>query len=203
MADPEPDAHTITRLLQQWQAGDAGALETLMPLVYRELHHIAARYLARERHDHTLQSTALVHEAFLKLVDQRQVDWQCRAHFFGLAARLMRRILVDYARRATRVKRGAGKAEIRLEDAGPLADAKASDPVDALTLDRALSELEAIDTRQARIVELRFFGGLTVEETAAALDLSPATVKREWAMARAWLYRRIASLPADENPLDR
>jgi RNA polymerase sigma factor (TIGR02999 family) len=191
MSEPSPPVHTITRLLQQWQAGEASALERLMPLVYRELHEIAARYLARERRDHTLQSTALVHEAFLRLVDQRQVDWQCRAHFFGLSARLMRRILVDHARRATRVKRGSGKATVYLDDTTQLADATASDPVDALTLDQALGELEAIDARQARIVELRFYGGLTVEETAEALDLSPATVKREWAMSRAWLYRRI------------
>jgi RNA polymerase sigma-70 factor (ECF subfamily) len=202
MAEPEPLARTITRLLHRWQAGEAGALEKLMPLVYRELHAIAERYLARERRDHTLQSTALVHEAFLKLVDQRQVDWRCRAHFFGLSARLMRRILVDHARRSTRVKRGAGRPLICIEDAPPLADAGGPDPVDALTLDRALGELEAIDPRQARIVELRFYGGLTVEETAEALELSPATVKREWAMARAWLFRRIASIRADDEILD-
>jgi RNA polymerase sigma factor (TIGR02999 family) len=201
MAEPSLPVHTITRLLQEWQAGEAGALEKLMPLVYKELHGIAERYLARERRDHTLQSTALVHEAFLKLVDQRHVDWQCRAHFFGLSARLMRRILVDHARRAARTKRGSGKTKVRLEDAGPLADPKASQAVDALTLDRALAELEAIDERQARVVELRFYGGLTVEESAEALKLSSATVKREWAMARAWLYRRIAAL-ADEDVTD-
>ncbi len=164
-----------------------------MPLVYRELHAIAARYLARERSDHTLQSTALVHEAFLKLVDQR-VDWRCRAQFFGLSARLMRRILVDHARRATRAKRGSGRAKVSLEEVGSVARARTSDPVDVLTLDQALGELEAIDARQARVVELRFYGGLTLEEAAEALELSPATVKREWSMARAWLYRRVSSL---------
>ncbi len=199
MREPVPPAHTVTRLLQEWRAGDAAALERLMPLVYKELHAIAARYLARERSDHTLQSTALVHEAFLKLVDQRQVDWRCRAHFFGLSARLMRRILVDHARRATRAKRGSGKAKVSLEDVGSVARARTADPVEVLTLDRALGELEAIDGRQARVVELRFYGGLTLEETAEALELSPATVKREWAMARAWLYRQVASIHAERS----
>ena len=196
----KPSAHTITSLLQRWQAGDGEALERLMPLVYAELHGIAARSLSRERPSHTLQSTALVHEAFLRLVDQRRVDWQSRAHFFGLAAQLMRRILVDHARRAHRVKRGSNAPRIALDDAGPLADGTAADPVDVLTLDGALRELEAIDARQGRIVELRFYGGLTVEETAELLEMSPATVKRDWAMARAWLHRRIASLGASLPP---
>jgi RNA polymerase sigma factor (TIGR02999 family) len=200
MAEGKPSAHSITSLLQRWQAGDGEALERLMPLVYAELHGIAARSLSRERPSHTLQSTALVHEAFLKLVDQRRVDWQSRAHFFGLAAQLMRRILVDHARRAHRVKRGSNAPRVALDDAGPLADGTATDPADALTLDRALRELETIDARQGRIVELRFYGGLTIEETAAVLEMSPATVKRDWAMARAWLHRRIASLGAGDAP---
>ncbi|HXY41450.1 MAG TPA: sigma-70 family RNA polymerase sigma factor [Vicinamibacteria bacterium] len=194
MREPAPPAHDVTRILQEWRAGDATALGRLMPLVYRELHAIARRYLSRERSDHTLQSTALVHEAYLRLVDQRQVDWRCRAHFFGLSARLMRRILVDHARRAARAKRGSGRAKVSLEEAGSVASARMADPVEVLTLDRALRELEAIDARQARVVELRFYGGLTLEETAEALELSPATVKREWAMARAWLYRQVASI---------
>jgi RNA polymerase sigma-70 factor, ECF subfamily len=188
----EPPVHAITELLSRWQAGESGALDQLMPLVYAELHQMAARYLARERPGHTLQSTGLVHEAFLRLVDQRRVNWQNRKHFFGLSAQLMRRILVDHGRRSRRAKRGAGVSNVNLEDAGPVADPGSRDPVDALSVDGALKELEALDPRQARIVELRFFGGLSVVETAEVLDVSEATVKREWAMARAWLYNRIA-----------
>jgi RNA polymerase sigma factor (TIGR02999 family) len=188
----EPPVPAITELLHRWQAGDAAALEALMPLVYDELHRMAAGYLSRERPGHLLQSTGLVHEAFLRLVDQRRVSWQNRAHFFGLAAQLMRRILVDHARRSRRAKRGAGAPSVGLDDAGPLPDPSAGDPIDALSVDDALRALEAVDPRQARIVELRFFGGLSVAETADVLDVSPATVKRDWAMARAWLYDRIA-----------
>ena len=159
----------ITVLLRRWQDGDAKALAEVTPLVYRELHQIAARYLARERHNHTLQSTALVHEAFLRLVDQRRVDWQSRTHFFALAAQLMRRILVDHARHTSRLKRGALVPKLSLDD------------------------LERKDPRQARIVELRFFAGLTLEETAEALNLSTATIKREWTIARAWLFNRIGN----------
>jgi RNA polymerase sigma factor (TIGR02999 family) len=187
-----PPVRTITELLQRWQAGDAAALEELMPLVYDELHRMAARHLSRERPGHTLQSTGLVHEAFLRLVDQRRVSWQSRAHFFGLSAQLMRRILVDHARRSRRAKRGAGASNVPLDDAGPLPDPAAGDPIDALSVDGALKELGALDARQARIVELRFFGGLNVAEIAEVLDVSPATVKRDWSMARAWLYDRIA-----------
>lgn len=200
MVEAPASARTITALLHRWQEGDGDALERLMPLVYAELRRMASRYLARERGGHTLQSTALVHEAYLKLVDQRRVDWQSRGHFFGLAAQLMRRILVDHARRARRLKRGSGAAVVQLDEAGGC-DARAADPVDALTLDHALRELEAVDARQARIVELRFYGGLTVEEAAGVLDLSPATVKREWAMARAWLYRRVAAPAAAAKSL--
>jgi RNA polymerase sigma factor (TIGR02999 family) len=194
MVEAPAAARTITALLHRWQEGDGDALERLMPLVYAELRRMASRYLARERGGHTLQSTALVHEAYLKLVDQRRVGWQSRAHFFGLAAQLMRRILVDHARRARRLKRGSGAAVVQLDEAGGCDARAAADPVDALTLDRALRELEAVDARQARIVELRFYGGLTVDEAAGVLELSPATVKREWAMARAWLYRRVAAV---------
>ncbi len=162
-----------------------------MPLVYEELHRIASRYLAGERPDHTLQSTALVHEAYVRLVDQRLVDWQNRAQFFGLAAQAMRRILVDHARSRTRAKRRCDAPRVAIEAAEP-STASHLDPEDTVALDVALGKLEAIDPGQAHIVELRFFGGLTVEETADVLATSPSTVKREWAVARAWLYRQLA-----------
>jgi RNA polymerase sigma factor (TIGR02999 family) len=184
MAEPE---RAVTALLRDWSGGDQAALERLMPLVYAELRKLAASYLRSERPNHTLQPTALVNEAYLRLVDQRNVNWQNRAHFFGIAAQMMRRILVDHARR-----RQAGK-----RDAAPyLLQASADLPggfrdLELLALDEALRGLAALDTRQARIVELRFFGGLTVEETAEAAGVSPATVKREWRTARAWLAREI------------
>ena len=181
----------ITRLLQEWQAGSAQALDRLIPLVYRELHTLASRYLSRERSDHTLQPTALVNEAYLKLVGQRAVDWQNRSHFFGIAAQLMRRIIVDHARHDGRSKRGGGIASISIDDADPAAPAAAVDPADAFVLDQALTRLEALDPQQGRIVELRYFGGLTIEETAAVMRLSTGTVKRDWVVARAWLYREM------------
>lgn len=187
----EPASPDITRLLRDWQAGSGPALERLIPLVYGELHTLASRYLSRERRDHTLQTTALVHEAFLKLAGQRPVDWQSRAHFFGIAARLMRRILVDHARRDGRVKRGGGGVPVPLDDVDPPSPQSSVDPVDTCALDAALARLEALDPQQGRIVELRFFGGMTIEETAAVMRLSPATVKRDWAVARAWLYREL------------
>jgi RNA polymerase sigma factor (TIGR02999 family) len=185
-----PAAH-ITGLLQRWQGGDRDALDQLMPLVYDELHLIAQRHLARERREGTLQTTALVNEAYVKLIDQRRVDWQNRAHFFAIAARLMRRILLDDARRRQREKRGAGAVELSLDDTPDVAPARSVDLTDIIALDRALQELEQLDPDQGRIVELRFFGGLTVQETGAVLQISPATVKREWAMAKAWLYSRV------------
>lgn len=183
----------MTQLLVAWRAGDQDALPSLLPLVYRELRQIAARYLARERSGHVLQSTALVHEAFLKLVDQTRVDWQNRAHFYGVAAQMMRRILVDQARHAGRQKRGGAAIAVSLTDAAGevLAPGSPVHPVDALALDRALSKLEALDPTQAKVVELRFFGGLSIEETASVLDVSSGTVKREWAVARAWLFREL------------
>lgn len=188
--DPSRD---VTQLLVAWRAGDEAALPSLVPLVYRELRQIAARYLARERSGHLLQSTALVHEAFLKLVDQTRVDWQNRAHFYGVAAQMMRRILVDQARHDKRQKRGGAAIAVSLTDVADDMPAASSDvhPVDALALDRALTKLEALDPTQARVVELRFFGGLSIEETATVLDVSSGTVKREWAVARAWLYREL------------
>ena len=188
------DGDDITALLQRWKAGDREALERLAPKVYAELRRIAARALASERRDHTLQSTALVHEAFLKLVDQRSVDWQSRAHFFGLAAQLMRRILVDHARRVGRVKRGGDAPTVSLEAAGDVADAAWSASADVFLLDAALRKLEAFDATQGRIVELRFFGGLTIEETAGLLGVSAMTIKRDWAVAKAWLYRELAGV---------
>ena len=191
MADSANAAH-ITRLLHEWQGGDREALDRLLPLVYDELRVIAARQLTREwRHDR-LQITAVVHEAYLKLFDQRDVDWQNRGHFFAIAAQLMRRILVDHARHQTRLKRGGDVAPVPLEPAAAVAAAAdAVDAVDAIDLDRALTRLEAIDPDQARLVELRFFGGLTIEETAAAMQRSPATVKREWALTKGWLLREL------------
>jgi RNA polymerase sigma factor (TIGR02999 family) len=192
MPDPSPGPPDITGLLQSWQRGDREALETLTPMVYAELRRIASRALARERPDHTLQSTALVHEAFLKLVNQRRVDWQSRAHFFGLAAQLMRRILVDHARRVGREKRGGSAVTVSLDQTG--VDASTPTPAETVyALDAALRKLEAIDPTQGRIVELRFFGGLTIEETADLLGVSPMTIKRDWAVAKAWLYRELSA----------
>lgn len=188
----------ITLLLREWQGGSAEALERLIPLVYDELHTLASRYLSRERRDHTLQTTALVNEAYLKLAGQREVDWQSRAHFFGIAAQLMRRILVDDARRNGRVKRGGHALPLPLDDADPSSPPAPVDAIDVYALDRALSRLEALDPGQGRVVELRFFGGLTIEETAEVMSISSATVKREWAVARAWLYRELTGEASSE-----
>ena len=184
----------VTALLLRWSAGDADALQRLLPLVYGELRRIASNQLRRERADHTLAPTALVHELYLRLVDQRRASWQNRAHFFGLAAQLMRRILVDHARAHHAEKRGGLVTRVSLEDA--FDDEETGAPTqppaaDVLAIDEALAQLEALDQDQARIVELRFFAGLTVEETAHVLKRSPRTVKREWRLARAWLYRAL------------
>lgn len=190
MDESAPSAD-VTRLLHQWQDGDRAALDRLVPLVYDELHAIASRQLRREWRAGALQTTALVNEAYLKLIDQRRSNWENRAHFFAVAAQLVRRILVDDARRQLREKRGGSAMSVPVEDE-PIAAAEGPlDAVETLALDRALSELERLDPDQARLVELRFFGGLTVEETAAALGVSPATVKREWAIAKGWLYRAL------------
>jgi RNA polymerase sigma factor (TIGR02999 family) len=186
-----PEAEEVTRLLQQWRGGRQDALERLMPLVYEELHVIASRHVAREWRVGALQTTALVNDAYLRLVGQRGVDWQNRAHFFAIAATLMRRILVDNARRDRRARHGGGAVSIPLEDLPGVAQPVTLDAVDALALDTALTRLEALDPGQARIVELRFFGGLTVEETAEVVGASPATIKREWALAKGWLYREL------------
>lgn len=183
-------AEDITRLLRAWTAGDAQAAEELLPLVYADLRRRAAAYLRRERRNHTLNPTALVHETYLRLIDQHQVTWQSRAHFYGIAASMMRRILVDHARGHEADKRGGAWRQVPLDDAMAAAEPRA---VDLMAVDAALDALAQLDPRQARVVELRFFGGLSVEEAAEVLGLSPATVKREWTMAKAWLHRRLAT----------
>ena len=180
----------VTQLLVRWSEGDAAALDLLLPEVYRELRRIASRQLRRERADHTLVPTALVHEVFLRLVDQQRVTWQNRAHFFGLAAQLMRRILVDHARARHTEKRGDAAPRISLDGVAEKAHEPAR-PEDVLAVDTALARLATIDPDQARIVELRFFAGLTVEETAHVVNRSPRTIKREWRLARAWLFREL------------
>ena len=178
----------ITHLLKEWGDGDEQALDELTPLVYEELRQQAARYLRRERPNHSLQATALINEAFLRLIDVKDVEWQSRAHFFAIAAKLMRRILVDHARRRDAEKRGGPQFCLTLDEG--LAWTNQPD-VDLLAIDEALDKLAIIDEQQARVVELRFFSGLTVEETATALGISPKTVKRDWSVARAWLKREI------------
>jgi len=179
----------VTALLQEWHGGDAGARDRLVPLVYEELRRLAAVQLARERSGHTLQPTALVHEAYLRLSRHDRLCWQGRTHFFALAALTMRRILVSHARARRAAKRGSGGPPVTLREEERVEPARS---VDLLALDEALAALERLDPRQCRIVELRYFGGLTVEETAAELGLSPATVKLDWSLARAWLFRRLA-----------
>jgi RNA polymerase sigma factor (TIGR02999 family) len=182
-----PQAPDVTGLLVAWSGGEAAASGRLLDAVYAELRRLARGYLRRERADHSLPPTALVHEAYLKLVDQRRVHWQNRAHFFAIAAHVMRRLLVDHARAHGAVKRGAGLT-VPLQDV----DAGADPPdIDVLALDAALDRLALIDQRQSRLVELRFFGGLTGDEIATVLDVAPITVKRDWALARAWLFREL------------
>ena len=183
------EVQDLSARLQDWRTGDAAALDTITPVIYGELRKIAANYLKRERANHTLQPTELAHEAFIKLIDVSDIDWQSRAHFFAVAARIVRQLLVDHARAKYSDKRGGGAERVELTEAlccceGPDAD--------LLALDEALVELAKFDEHQSRIIELRFFGGLTIEESAAVLDVSPATVKREWALARAWLSRRLS-----------
>jgi RNA polymerase sigma factor (TIGR02999 family) len=182
----------VTQLLKQWSEGDRDSLEQLLPLVYRELHLLAERYLRRERSDHTLQATALVHEAYLKLIDQREVRWQNRAHFYGVAAQAMRRILVDHARGHMAAKRGSGGVKLSLDDEqNPVAVVSSEKAEEMVALDDALNKLAERDQQQARIVELRFFGGLSIEETAEVLGIGTATVIRKWRTARAFLYDHV------------
>jgi RNA polymerase sigma-70 factor (ECF subfamily) len=184
-----PAQETVTQLLIKWNEGDEKALEKLMPLVYEELRRLASNYLRRERQNHTLQPTALVNEAYLKLVDQKNARWQNRSQFYGVAAQLMRRILVDHARQHQAAKRG-GPHQQRLSITSAHAIAETPE-VDVLAVHEALEELKQFDPQQERIVELRFFGGLSIEETAKVLDIGHATVEREWKMARAWLRQKL------------
>jgi RNA polymerase sigma factor (TIGR02999 family) len=190
MAESERDAsrrQQVSQLLAAWTNRDSAARDALLPVVYDELHRLAHHYMRGERQGHTLQTTALVNEAYIRLVDLDRMQWRDRAHFFAMAATLMRRILVDYARERSRDKRGGGVSVTSLDD--QVAVSKAS--VDVVALDEALDRLAAMDRQQSQIVELRFFSGLTIEETAEALDLSPATVKREWTSAKAWLHQQL------------
>jgi RNA polymerase sigma factor (TIGR02999 family) len=186
---PSTSTHQVTQLLVAWADGDKAALDQLMPIVYEELRRLARQYMRRERAGHTLQTTALVNEAYLRLIDQSRAHWQNRTHFFAVAAQLMRRILVDHARTRVRVKRGGSQPKASLDEAVVLSDAPT---VDLLAIDEALERLAALDERKSRIVELRFFGGLSIEETAEVLKISPGTVMHDWTLAKAWLYRALS-----------
>ena len=200
----------VTGLLQRWSEGDRAAMDRVIPLVYDELRRMAQRQLRQERDGHTLQSTGLVHEAFMKLAEQDGVRWESRAHFLGWTATLMRHILVDHARARQAAKRGGGVAIESLEALSDNTQGHAAavhaaghgggEPIDVIAMDQALQRLEALDAQQGRVVEMRFFGGLSVAETAEALAISPATVKREWATARAWLLRQLGLAAAPPAP---
>ena len=189
MQEREGEARNVTQMLRDWRDGQTQAWENLLPLVYAELHRQAANFLRKERSGHTLQTTALINEAYLKLIDRRGVNWQDRAHFFAVAAQAMRRILVDYARRKHRAKREGDQIKLTLEAAEMISTKER--PVDLIALDEALNRLSERDEQQARVVELRYFSGLTLEETAEALHVSRATVARDWETARAWLHREL------------
>jgi RNA polymerase sigma factor (TIGR02999 family) len=186
---PESSAHEITLLLRQWSDGDSEALDKLTPMVFRELHRLAVHYLGRERSEHTLQATGLVNEAYIRLIDWNNVQWQNRSHFYGVTAQVMRRILVDYARSRLYAKRGGGARQVPLDDSMP---ADADDLATVLDVDRALARLAAIDPRTAQVVELRYFGGFSVEETAKILEISSITVIRSWNFTKAWLLRELS-----------
>jgi RNA polymerase sigma factor (TIGR02999 family) len=187
MNSPAPDE--VTHLLLAWSQGDRAALDQLMPLIYAELHRMAHQHLGAERPGHSLQTTALVNEAYLRLVGQKDLHWQNRAHFFAVAAQLMRHILVDYARARYNAKRGGGVVKVTLEEAAEVSTERSAEMV---ALDDALNNLATFDQRKSRMVELRFFGGLSIEETAEVLQVSPGTVMREWTLAKAWLQREIS-----------
>lgn len=187
---PTSSPQEITELLVAWGNGDEAALDKLAPVVYQELRRLARGYLKRERPNHTLQTTALVHEAYLRLIDWKNVKWQSRAHFFGISAKLMRRILVDSARSRQYSKHGGRQRHVSLEEASVIAPGR---PVDIVALDDALTGLAALDHRQSRVVELRFFGGLSIAETAEVLKVSEGTVRRDWSLAQAWLHRELSS----------
>ncbi len=189
--DPALDGD-LSVLLRAWSGGDQNALERLTPIVYNELHRLASRYMHHERAGHSLQTTALVNEAYMRLVDYKRMQWQNRAHFFAVSAQLMRRILVEHARRHN-VKRGGGVPHVSLEDTAVVDDKGA----DLVMLDDAMNALARLDPRKVQVVEMRFFGGLSVEETAEVLKVSPVTVMRDWSTAKAWLYRELTGEPAD------
>jgi RNA polymerase sigma factor (TIGR02999 family) len=190
------DSETVTRLLLQWSDGNQQALEEMLPLIYDELRRLAHNFLYRERPGHTLQTTALVHEAYVKLIDQRDARWQNRAHFFAIAAQAMRRILIDSARKHAADKRGGAGEKVSLAEVAGLS---VEPDINLLALDEALNALAEIDPAQSRIIELRYFGGLTIEETAEVMHLSPATIKREWAMARAWLHQSLSGSEGNQS----
>jgi RNA polymerase sigma factor (TIGR02999 family) len=183
------DPDNVSRLLAEWRDGNQQAFEEMLPLIYDELRRLAHSFLNRERQGHTLQTTALVHEAYLKLVHQRDARWQNRAHFFAIASQAMRRILIDSARKHIAEKRGGGAEKLSLDEVAAISP---EPNTSLIALDLALTRLAEIDSQQSRIIELRYFGGLTVEETAEVLSLSPATIKREWTMARAWLHQELS-----------
>jgi RNA polymerase sigma-70 factor, ECF subfamily len=185
--------HQITQLLAEWSEGNQSALDELYPLVYEELHRLARRYMSRERKGHTLQTTALINEAYVRLVDQKNVRWANRSHFFAISAQIMRRILIDHARRQAYAKRGGGAKQVSLEEAAIVAPDQASELV---RLDEALKTLAKLDERRCHVVELRYFGGLSNEEIAAVLKVSENTVTRDWNLARAWLYQHLAGSPS-------
>jgi len=185
---PQPSPHEVSQLLRAWSSGDEAALQTLIPLVYEELHRIARRYMGREREGHTLQTSALVNEAYLRLVDWKNVEWQNRAHFFAVSAQMMRRILVDFARDRRYLKRGGGALQVSLAEAAGMTSQRGTDLV---ALDDALNSLAVMDKRKSQVVELRFFGGLSVEETAEVLKVSPETIMRDWRLAKVWLLREL------------
>lgn len=190
-----PSSNEVTQLLVAWSNGDSSARDALMPLVHDELRRLAHRYMGRERGNHTLQTSALVNEAYLRLIDQKDVHWQNRAHFFGIAARIMRRILVDYARKRGFAKRGGNLQPVPLDEAMIVSPERAAEVV---ALDDALNNLAELDQRKSQIIELRFFGGLSIEETAEVLGVSAGTVMRDWTFAKAWLRREITNQNHDD-----
>ena len=193
MTTPPPDEQTVSQLLFEWSNGDRAALDKLVPLIQPELRRLARRHMRRERPGHTLQTTALVHEVYLKLVDKSHPDWQGRAHFFAVAATLMRRIMVDHARERRAKKRGGGAVKVELDEAALISEGRAEE---LLALDEALDRLAAFDPRKCQVVEMRYFGGLTIEEIADVLKIHPNTATRDWSAARAWLYAELNPRPA-------
>jgi RNA polymerase sigma factor (TIGR02999 family) len=189
-----PPEHEITQLLAQWREGNQSALDDLYPLVYDELHRLARRYMSRERKGHTLQTTALINEAYVRLVDQKNVPWANRSHFFAISAQIMRRILIDHARRHQYAKRGGGARQVSLEEAATVVPDQSEE---LLRLDEALKSLAEMDPRRSQVVELRYFGGLNNEEIAGVLHISENTVTRDWNMARAWLYQQLTGSGAN------